>query len=114
MPWVNVTTGQKLSGEQRASLAAGIGAVLEETISKDPAGVFVSFNTADEFFWGGESKSDAAMFDVRWIGVFSAKQKQAIAGKILGDLAPAAGLAGARSRVVFTSKVSEDWGRPGR
>ena len=53
------------------------------------------------------------MFDLRWIGEFSAGQKQAIANSIIGELAPAAGIDGTKSRVVFTSKVSEDWGRPG-
>ena len=99
--------------EKRKSLAEGIANTLLDAIAKDPKGVFVSFNTADEFFWGGESGPEASMFDLRWIGEFSAGQKQAIANSIIGELAPAAGIDGTKSRVVFTSKVSEDWGRPG-
>ena len=113
MPWVNVTTGKTLIKEQRAEIAGGVAKVLEEVIQKNPAGVFVSFNTADEFFWGGVSAPEAAMFDVRWIGEFSPQQKSAIAAAILTDLAPQAGIDGSKARVVFTSKVSEDWGRPG-
>lgn len=111
MPWVHVTTSKKLDTVQRKSIADGIAATLNTHIDKDPSGVFVSFVTADQFFWGGKSLDDVSMFDVRWIGEFSAEQKKGIAHDVCDSLAPAAGINGDKTRVVFTSKVSEDWGR---
>ena len=113
MPWVNVTTARPLDVENRRTVADGIAKTLNVNIDKDPKGVFVSFVTADEFFWGGESRPDVSFFDVRWIGEFTADQKSAIAENICGNLAPAVGIDGKSTRVVFTSKISEDWGRPG-
>ena len=111
MPWINVTTAKSLDPTQRKSIADGVAKTLNLNIDKDPAGVFVSFVTADEFYWGGESRRDSAMFDIRWIGEFSSDQKKAIASDICGSLAPAVGFESTKTRVVFTSKVSDDWGR---
>ena len=83
-----------------------------DIIDKNPAGVFVSFCRADGFYWGGTPSEACAMFDVKWIGEFSAEQKSGIAARVFGEIAPAAGFDPKKTRVVFTSKVSEDWGRP--
>lgn len=112
MPWVNITTAKKLSSADRAKIASGVADALKRHIDKDPAGVFVSFTKAEEFYWGGVATDQCSMFDLRWIGEFSEDQKTAIAGDICGALAPAVDIDGKRTRVVFTSKASEDWGRP--
>ena len=111
MPWVQMTTAKTLDGNQRKSIAGGVAESLNKHIDKDPAGVFVSFVTADEFYWSGSPSDNAAMFDLRWIGEFSAEQKKAIAADICGTLAPSVGIDTKKTRVVFTSKTSDDWGR---
>ena len=111
MPWVNIVTGCSIPKDRRAETAEGISRTLNEVIGKDPAGVFVSFTRADDFYWGGSPRDDAAIFDLRWIGEFSADQKREISRRICGVIGPAAGLEAARTRVVFTSKAGEDWGR---
>jgi phenylpyruvate tautomerase PptA (4-oxalocrotonate tautomerase family) len=112
MPWINITTAASLGTDTRRTVAAELATVLHEIVGKDPAGVFVSFTTADEFYWGGERSVESAMFDVKWIGEFSEEQRNAIASRVLEAIVPAAGLATKKCRVIFTSKSSEDWGRP--
>ena len=93
---------------QNAKIVAN---ALNQVIEKDPNGVFVSITRTEAFFWGGVPRDDAAIFDIRWIGIFSVEQKSEITNRIIKEIAPATGLEPSRMRVIFTSKSSEDWGR---
>ena len=106
-----MTTREELSKKAQERIAEVIAATLEQTIDKDPSGVFVSINRAEAFFWGGVKRKDAAIFDIRWVGTFSAEQKSEITNRIVTEIAPATGLEPSRIRVLFTSKSRDDWGR---
>lgn len=111
MPWINVVTTRELTPEQQDAMQDGIAAAFVELAGKTKPGVFVSFTRPEVFFWGGERRDDAAIFDVQWIGEFGLEVKKEITRRISAGVAPAAGLDPDRVRVLFTRKASEDWGR---
>jgi phenylpyruvate tautomerase PptA (4-oxalocrotonate tautomerase family) len=111
MPWIHVVTTRKLSAEQEETLQRDLATIFVDLAGKTRPGVYVSIGRPAVFFWGGERRDDAAIFDVQWIGEFGLEVKKEITRRICADLAPEAGLDPDRVRVLFTKKTSEDWGR---
>ena len=111
MPWVNLVTARRLSEEHQVEARRVIAEVLKESIGREEKAVFVSFASTDGFFWGGQPVKDAGIFDIRWIGQYDLDQKRWITRALTERLAGPLGLSPERTRVLFTEKSSEDWGR---
>lgn len=111
MPWVNIVTARKLTDEEVRTLNDGITRTLVEYAGKQPGGVFVSHTRPEVFLWGQEKRDDAAILEIRWIGVFTLDVKRAITRILTTEVAAAVGLDPDRVRVLFTTFATEDWGR---
>ena len=111
MPWINVLTTRRMADADLRRLNDGITAALVEHAGKQPQGVYVSVSRPEAFFWGQEERDDAAIFDVRWIGVFTLEVKRQITRRFSTEIAPSVGLDPDRVRVLFSTYSSEDWGR---
>jgi phenylpyruvate tautomerase PptA (4-oxalocrotonate tautomerase family) len=111
MPWVHIVTARKLSAEQQETLQTAVSGILEDLAGKKKQGVYISIARPEAFFWGGENRDDAAVFDVQWIGDFGLEMKKEGTRRICMEAATAVGLDPDRVRVLFTEKTSGDWGR---
>ena len=111
MPWVNLVTAAPLTEQSQLLAKRVVAEVLKETIEREEKAVYVSFTVTSGFFWGGEPVRDVGIFDVRWIGQYGLDKKRAITRALTERLAGPLGLNPDRTRVIFTEKSSEDWGR---
>ena len=111
MPWVNLVTAVPLSEKSQLEAKRVVAEVLKESIGREEKAVYVSFTTTNGFFWGGEPVKDVGIFDIRWIGQYDLDKKRSITRALTERLAGPLGLSPDRTRVIFTDKSSEDWGR---
>src|SRR5689334_5905355 len=83
MPWMNVVTSKTLSVPQQKEIKAGFASIMQQVLDKKETGLNVSFITTDGFYRAGESTTDAAAIDIKYINKATAPQKQEITDAVV-------------------------------
>ena len=111
MPWMNVVTGMKLSEAQQKEIKAGFASVMQQVLDKKESGLNVTFISTDGFYRGGESATNAAAIDVKYINKATAPQKQEIYNAVADIMIKIADSDPAKVIVLFSEFLDEDYCR---
>lgn len=111
MPWMNVVTSKTFSGSQQGEIKMGFAAIMQRVLDKKETGLNVTFITADNFFRAGESATDAAAIEIKYINPATAPQKQEIADAIADLMAGVGAYDPTKVIVLFSEFLAEDYCR---
>jgi len=113
MPWINVNVSKTLSESAQNEIKAEMANVLFETLQKEEKGLIVTFTQVVGYYRAGQRCEDAAVIDIKYIGMFPLSKKQEITRRLSAFYAKTLHLDPQKVTVLFTEKMSQDWGRGG-
>jgi len=108
MPYIRISTTQKLNEKQQSALVNGLGKALEVIPGKDARGLIVDMEDGKTMFIGGEKQSNLVFADVRYYSNFEYHVKKKFTAAMFDEISNVLGTG--KERMFLTITEYNNWG----
>ena len=108
MPYIRISTTQKLNEKQQSALVSGLGKALEVIPGKDARGLIVDMEDGKTMFIGGETQNNLVFADVHYYSNYGYQVKKAFTVAAFDAISRVLGTS--KDRMFLTITEHNNWG----